>query len=90
MRLDHLVLIGLEYRHPLLADLGIDGARLGDVLRPSDLGGLAEDAVDALGDQLVIHVADRRAGSQARRRVALAALGRHPQILDGAFLALEL
>ena len=91
VRLDHLVLIGLEdgfiHFSPILA---LIGARLGDVLRPGDLGGLAEAAVDALGDQLVVHVADRRAGGQPRRRVALAALGRHPQILDGAFLALEL
>ena len=47
-------------------------------------------AVDALRDQLVVHVAHRRAGGEPGGGVALAALGRHPQLGDAALLALEL
>ena len=90
VRLDHVVLIGLPDLHPLLADLGVDRARLGEVLGAGDLRGLAEHAVDALGDQLVVHVADGRAGGEPGRGVALAALGRHPELGDVAFLALQL
>ncbi len=59
------------------------------MLAAGDLGGLAEDAVNALGQQLVIHIADGRAGRETRRGVALAAFGRDPQLGDRAFLALE-
>src|SRR5690606_24550651 len=89
-RLDDLVLIGLPDAVELLADLGRRRARLADVLGAGDLGGLAEDAGDALRDQLVVHVADGRAGAETGRRVALAALGRDPQVGDGALLTLLL
>ena len=89
VRLDHVVFIGLPGLHPFFADLRIDGARFGDVLGAGDLGGLAEDAVDTLRNQLVVHVADRRTGPQSRGGVALAAFSRHPQIGNVAFLALQ-
>src|SRR5215831_9472336 len=88
--LDDLVLVGLEHLHPLFADVCIDGARFGDVLRPGDLGGLPEDPGDALGDELIVHVAHRGTGGEAGGGVALAALGRHPQIADRALLTLKL
>ena len=47
-------------------------------------------AVDARRDQLVVHVADGRAGGEAGRRVGLAALGRDPEFGDVALLALQL
>ena len=89
VRLDHVVLVGLPDLHPLLADLLVDRARLGEMLGAGDLGGLAEHAVDAVRDQLVVHVADGRAGGEAGGGVALAALGRDPEIGDVAFLALQ-
>ena len=66
VRLDDVVLVGLPDLHPFLADLRRDGARLGEMLGAGDLRGLAEHAVDALRDQLVVHVADGRAGGEAR------------------------
>ena len=90
VRFDDLVLIGLPHLVPLLADLRGRGPRLGDVLAAGDLGGLAEHAVDALRDQLVVHVADRRAGGETGRGVALAAFRRDPQLGEVALLALEL
>src|SRR5262249_34873624 len=56
VRLDDLVLVGLPNLHPLRADLRVNRARLGEVLGAGDLRGLAEHAVDALRDQLVVHV----------------------------------
>src|SRR5690606_29521057 len=82
VRLDDVVLIGLPHGVPALADFRVDRARLGDVLGAGDLGGLAEAAVYAFRQQLVIHVAHRRAGAEPRGGVALAALGRDPQIRD--------
>src|SRR5262249_35676796 len=90
VRLDDLVHVGLPPLVPLLADLRGRGPRLGDVLAAGDFRGLAEHAVDALRDQLVVHVADRRAGGEAGRGVALAAFGRDPQLGEVALLALEL
>ena len=87
--LDHVVLVGLPHLEPLVADGLVDRPLARDVLGAGDLGGLAEHAGDALRDQLVVHVADGRAGGQARRGVALAALGRDPQVGDAAFLALQ-
>ena len=55
-----------------------------------DLAGLAEDAVNALRDQLVVHVADGRAGAEAGGGVALAAFRRDPQIGDAAFFLFQL
>jgi hypothetical protein len=86
---DHVVLIGLPHLVPALADLFVDRAFLADVLGPGDLGGLAEEAGDAFGQELVIHVAHGGAGAEAGGGVALAALGRHPKLGDRAFLALH-
>src|SRR5690606_13018178 len=61
-----------------------------NVLGSRDLGRFAKHPVDALWDELVVHIADRRAGAEARRGVALAALGRNPQLGDVAFLPLQL
>src|SRR5262249_47371036 len=85
VRLDALVHIGLPHRIPSLADRRGRGPRLGDVLGAGDLRGFAEYAVDALRDQLVVHVADGRAGGEAGGGVALAALGRDPQLGEIAF-----
>ena len=60
------------------------------MLGAGDLGGLAEHAIDAVRDELVVHVADGRAGGEAGGGVALAALGRDPEVGDAAFLALQL
>src|SRR6185437_958893 len=90
VRLDDVVLIRLPHLVPLLADFLAGGALLGEVLAAGDLGGLAEHAVDALRDQLVVHVADGRARREAGRGVALAAFGRDPQVGDVALLFLEL
>ncbi len=90
VRLNDLVLVGLPGFHPFLADLVVDRARLGEMLAAGDLRGFAEDAVNALRDQLVVHVADGRAGREAGRGVALTALGRHPQLGNIALFALEL
>jgi hypothetical protein len=90
MRFDDLVHVGLPNLVPLLADLRGRGPRLGKVLAAGDFRGLAEHAVDALWDQLVVHVADRRAGGEAGRGVALAAFRRDPQLGEVALLALEL
>src|SRR5690606_10220682 len=87
--LDHIVLIGLPHLVPALADLRIDRALLADVLPAGDLRGFAETPIDAFGDQLVVHVADGRAGAEARGRVALAAFGRDPKLGNVARLALQ-
>ena len=60
MRLDHIVFVSLPGLHPFFADLRTDSTRLGDVLGAGNLGGLTEDAINALRYQLVVHVADRR------------------------------
>jgi hypothetical protein len=88
--LDHVVLIGLPDPEPLLRHLRRSGALLGQVLGAGDLGGFAEAAVDAGRDQLVVHVADGRAGGQAGGRVRFAALGRHPKLRDRELFALQL
>ena len=87
VRLDHLILVGLPGLHPLVADLLVDRARFREMLGPGDLGGLAEHPVDAVRNELVVHVADGRAGGEAGGGVALAALGRDPELGDAALLA---
>jgi hypothetical protein len=81
--------IGLPHGVPAVPDLFIDGARLADVLAAGDLGGFAENAVYALRDQLVIHIADSRARAQPGGGVALAAFGGYPQIGNRTLLALQ-
>ena len=90
MRLDDLLLVGLPDTVEFLADFRRGSASFADVLGPCDLRRFAKDPVNALRDQLVVHVADGRTGAKARRRVALAALGRDPQVGDRALLSLQL
>ena len=84
VRLDDVVLVGLPGLHELLAHLGRRGARRGEMLGAREFGGLAEAAVETVRDQLVVHVADGGAGGEAGGGVALAALGRDPQLADVA------
>ncbi len=88
--LDHVVLVGLPHRVPLVGDFRADRPLATEVLRAGDLRGLAEHPVDPVRDQLVVHVADGGAGGEAGGGVGLAALGRDPEVGDRAFLALEL
>ena len=90
VRLDDVVLVRLPDLHPLVADLLGCRAGAGEMLAAGDLRRLAEHAVDAARDQLVVHVADRRAGGEAGGGVALAALGRDPELGDVALLARQL
>src|SRR4029078_5822155 len=90
VRLDDVVLVRLPDLVPLVADFLVDGAGTSQVLGAGDLRGLAEHAVDAAGDELVVHVADGRAGGEAGGGVALAAFGRNAEVGDATFLALQL
>ena len=69
---------------------GARGALLGEVLGASDLRGLAEAAIDAVGDELVVHVAHSRAGGEPGRSIRLAAFSRNPQVRDGRLFSLQL
>ena len=89
MTLDDL-LVGVEHLHELVAD-GIAGRAAGaDLLGAGQLGRFAEAGRHAKRIELVDQAPDRRARGQARRRVALAALGRDEEVLDRAGLALLL
>src|SRR6185437_10134175 len=71
------------------ADLRRNRARFGEMLGTGNFRRFAEHAMDTLGDELVIHVADGRAGGEPGRCVALAALGRDPEFGKVALLALQ-
>ena len=64
VRLDDVLLVGLPHREPFVGDLGRTRARLAKMLGAGDFRRLAEHAVDADRDQLVVEIADRRAGRQ--------------------------
>src|SRR5690606_25098344 len=66
------------------------GTRGADLLRAGEFARLAEAGGDAERVELVDQVADGRAGTEPGRGVALAALGRDPELVDGARLALQL
>ena len=89
VRLNDVVFVSLPGLHPLRADSRRDGARLGEMLGAGDFRRFAEHAGQPFRDELVVHVADRRAGREAGGSVALAAFGRHPQLGKVAFLALQ-
>src|SRR5262249_28277013 len=90
VRLDHVVFVGEPRAIPLLAGLGARSARLWKMFGAGGLRGLAEHAVDPLRYELVVHVADGRAGGEAGGGIGLAALGGDPQVGDGALLARKL
>jgi hypothetical protein len=86
---DHL-LVAVEHEHEALLHLRRAAALGHDALAAGDLGGLAEHQRVAGLVELVEGVADRRVRAAARGGVALPALGRHPELVDGAGLALLL
>ncbi len=84
------LLVAVEHEHEPPAHLVAGAAGGDDLLAAGELGRLAEAEVVAERVELVEGVADGRVGAAARRRVALAALGRDPQLGDRARLALLL
>src|SRR6056297_2842100 len=80
VRQNDLVLVGLPNAQELLAHLRRRRARLAEVFRAGQFGGLAEDAVDTLWHELVIEVADRRARSKPRGGIGFTAFRRYPQL----------
>src|SRR5690349_16543235 len=84
------LLIAVEHAHEVGAHLVVAAARRDDLLAAGELGSLAEDERATRRVQLVERVAHRGVRAAARRRVRLAALGRHPEVGQRALDALLL
>src|SRR5215470_386242 len=85
----HDLLVALEHHLELLAHLGRTAARGDQVLAAGELGRLAEHQGGAVRVELVERVADGRIRAAPRGRVRLAALRRHPEVLERRLAALE-